>query len=59
MEGETRMTHSQPRMRLLMVIMVTLVTQTMAGVTSTGLVVIRETEAGDRVKRAVGPVDLL
>ena len=56
MEGDTKMTHSQLKMGLLMMVMVTLVTQTMAGVTSTGLVVVRETEAGDRVKRAVGPV---
>ena len=37
-------------------VLMTLVTQTMAGVTSTGLVVVRQTEAGDRVRRAVGPV---
>ena len=55
MEGETRMTHSQLKMRLLMMLL-TLVTQTMAGVTSTGLVVVREAEMGERVKRAVGPV---
>ena len=43
------------RLQLLMML-VTLVTQTRAGVTSTGLVVVRQTEAGDRVRRAVGPV---
>ena len=40
----------------LLMMLVTLVTQTRAGVTSTGLVVVRQTEAGDRVRRAVGPV---
>ena len=43
------------RLQLLMMLM-TLVTQTRAGVTSTGLVVVRQTEAGDRVRREVGPV---
>ena len=46
------MTHSPLLMMMLVLI---LVTHTRAGITRTGLVVIRE-EAGDRVKRAVGPV---
>lgn len=47
------MTHS--RVGLLAVMLLSLVTSTGAGITRTGLVVVRE-EEGDRVKRAVGPV---
>ena len=47
------MTHSM--VRLLAMVLLSLVTSTRAGITRTGLVVVRE-EAGDRVKRAVGPV---
>ena len=47
------MTHSM--VRLLALVLLSLVTSTGAGITRTGLVVVRE-EAGDRVKRAVGPV---
>ena len=46
---------TQPMVRLLAMILLSLVTSTGAGITRTGLVVVRE-EAGDRVKRAVGPV---
>ena len=45
------MTHSL----LLVMLVLILVTHTRAGITRTGLVVIRE-EEGDRVRRAVGPV---
>lgn len=46
------MTHS--RVGLLAMMLLSLVTSTGAGITRTGLVVVRE--EGDRVKRAVGPV---
>ena len=47
------MTHSM--VGLLAMMLLSLVTSTGAGITRTGLVVVRE-EAGERVKRAVGPV---
>ena len=46
------MTHSL----LLVMLVLILVTHTRAGITRTGLVVIREEEGDNRVRRAVGPV---